>query len=409
MKIIEMRQKRAALVKEARELLDLQEAERRELSAEEEQRYDAIMTDVDKLGARIEREEQVERLESSLSNDNEQRQRDDITRQRDEPRGLESRESKEYREAFARFLVGGVNSLTADEYRAMQADSDTGGGFLVAPQQMVTELLKAVDDVVIMRQFARKFPLTKSASLGVPTLDTDAADADWTAELATGDETELGFGKRELRPHPLSKLVKLSNKLIRIAALNPEQLVNERLAHLFGITQEKAFMTGDGLQKPLGVFTASADGINTGRDVSDGNTATLIKADALINAKYALKAQYHPRARWIMHRDVMAAIRKLKDGNGQYLWQPAISGGVPDRILEQPYILSEYAPNTFESGKYLTILGDFQFYWIADALDMQIQRLSELYARANQTGFIGRLETDGMPILEEAFIRLKLA
>jgi HK97 family phage major capsid protein len=367
------------------------------------------MTDVDKLGARIEREEQVERLESSLSNDNEQRQRDDITRQRDEPRGLESRESKEYREAFARFLVGGVNSLTADEYRAMQADSDTGGGFLVAPQQMVTELLKAVDDVVIMRQFARKFPLTKSASLGVPTLDTDAADADWTAELATGDETELGFGKRELRPHPLSKLVKLSNKLIRIAALNPEQLVNERLAHLFGITQEKAFMTGDGLQKPLGVFTASADGINTGRDVSDGNTATLIKADALINAKYALKAQYHPRARWIMHRDVMAAIRKLKDGNGQYLWQPAISGGVPDRILEQPYILSEYAPNTFESGKYLAILGDFQFYWIADALDMQIQRLSELYARANQTGFIGRLETDGMPILEEAFIRLKLA
>ena len=165
-------------------------------------------------------------------------------------------------------------------------------------------------------------------------------------------------------------------------------------------------MTGDG-NRSLSGSSASADGISTSRTLWV-NTKTAIKADTLIDVKYALKGQYHARARWMLHRLILAEIRKLKDDNGQYLWQPGIAGGVPDRILEMPYTLSEYAPSTLAAGKYVAILGDYRYYWIADALDMQIQRLVELYARSNQTGFIGRLETDGMPVLEEAFVRLKL-
>lgn len=410
MKIIEMRQKIASLVKEMRELLDLQEAEKRDLTAEEEERYAKIEEDVDKLGARIEKEERLSTLEGDLSQSaDEIRERDPIEGRDGDPRGMESRKSKEYQDAFARFLANGVSGLSSEEFRAMQADNDIGGGYLVTPVQMATGILKEVDDVAVIRQFATIHTLTKAASLGAVSLDRDADDAEWTAELKTGSETELGFGGRQLNPHPMAKRIKLSNTLIRLAFTSVEQLVRERLGYKFGITQEKAYMTGDGNQKPLGLFTASDLGISTSRDTSEGNTATLIKADALIHAKYELKGQYHSRARWIMHREIMREIRKMKNGDGQYLWQPGITGGAPDRILELPYTLSEYAPKTMTTGQYVAILGDFRFYWIVDALDMQIQRLTELYAETNQTGFIGRYEGDGMPVLEEAFVRLKLA
>ena len=406
MKLIELRQKRAALVKEARELLDIQE--QRELTAEENQHYEAIMADVDKMGARIEKEERMESLQAELASGVEEKERDNPAAKREDDKGLESRESKAYQEAFRRFLLGGPSQLTADEYRAMQVDNDTGGGYLVTPQQMVMELLKQVDDVAVIRQFARIHQLRTAKSLGVPTLDSDAADADWTAELSTGSETELEFGKRELRPHPIAKRVKVSNTLLRQAAMGPEQLIRERLSYKFGVTEEKAFMTGDGFQKPLGLFTASAEGISTDRDEDGSNTATLIKADTLFDVKYTLKPQYHNRARWIMHRNIMAAVRKLKDGNGQYLWQPGIAGGAPDRIADFPYTLSEFAPSTMTNNDYVAVLGDFRYYWIAEALDMQLQRLAELYAETNQTGFIGRMEVDGMPVLEEAFVRMQM-
>ena len=106
--------------------------------------------------------------------------------------------------------------------------------------------------------------------------------------------------------------------------------------------------------------------------------------------------------------DVLAVVSKLKDGEGQYLWRQSVLDGEPDRLLGRPVMMSEYAPNTLTTGLYVGILGDFSNYWIADALDMQIQRLVELYAETNQIGFIGRLETDGMPTLAEAFVRVKL-
>jgi HK97 family phage major capsid protein len=219
----------------------------------------------------------------------------------------------------------------------------------------------------------------------------------------------MSFGKRELKPHPLAKSIKVSNKLLRSAAMNVEAIVQARLAYKFAVSQEKGFMTGNGVDKPLGIFTASADGVPTSRDVSAGNTTTLIKMDGLIAAKYSLKAQYQAVARWLFHRDAMKQISQLTDGQGQYLWQPSLQAGQPDRLLGLPIMMSEYVPNTFTTALYVGMLADFSWYWIADALDMQVQRLVELYAETNQTGYIGRLETDGMPVLAEAFARVKLA
>lgn len=178
------------------------------------------------------------------------------------------------------------------------------------------------------------------------------------------------------------------------------------MAYKFSVTQEKAFMTGDGNKKPLGLFTASTQGISTARDVQTGS-ATDVTADGLIDAKYTLKPQYWARARWLWHRDAIRRIRKLKDLNGVYIWQAGLASDRPDSILDVPYVVSEWVPNTFTTGLYVGMIADFSFYWIVDALDMEVQRLVELYATANQVGFIGRLETDGMPVLEEAFVRIK--
>jgi HK97 family phage major capsid protein len=148
--------------------------------------------------------------------------------------------------------------------------------------------------------------------------------------------------------------------------------------------------------------------------VTTGTVATL-KADDLIAQKYALKVQYwaDKSLRWVWHRSVMQLIRQLKDTSGQYLWQPGGFGSNltvdgMDTLLGVPVILSEYVPSVTTSGTYVSVLGAWSNYWIADAETFTVQRLAELYAEYNQTGFIGRLETDGMPVLEEAFSRLKM-
>lgn len=317
--------------------------------------------------------------------------------------GRETATANPQEEAFRRFLISG-------ETRALQADADIYGGYITAPPMFVNQLIKSVDNAVFMRGLATTFSLTQTDSLGAPSLEADPADPAWTSEIGTpSEDSTMSFGKRELKPHQLTKLIKVSNKLLRLAAQPAESLVAERLAYKFSITMENAYLNGTGAGQPLGVFTASSDGISTARDVSTGNTTTEIRVDGLINAKYALKQQYRGRAQWIFHRDAVKQIATLKDGNGQYLWQPAIVAGQPDRILNLAVNESEYVPNTFTTGLYVGILGDFKQYWIADSLQFGIQRLNELYAATNQVGFIGRMESDGAPILGEAFARVKLA
>lgn len=408
--IIEMREKRMNLVNQAREILDRAENEKRNPNAEEETQYNKIMADVENLRKEIEREEKLQDVEREMSQSLGTVAGGKGQPAAGQPQSTNPRASEEYRAVFNRYLVGGISALNPTEIKNLQATNDPEGGFTIAPEQFINELLKAVDNMVFIRQWARKFTLTTSTSLGVPTLETNPNDFDWTSEIAAvNEDTAMTFGKRALTPHPLSKLIKVSNKLLRVSSQNPEQIVRDRMAYIYGLTHEKAFLTGNGVNQPLGVFTASTDGISTSRDVSDGNTTTSIGFDGLKSAKYALKQQYLRNAKWLFHRDGVAQIDKLKDANGQYLWQPSVQIGEPDRLLNIPVYMSEYVPNTFTTGQYVGMLADFSFYWIVDSLEFAIQRLVELYAGNNQVGFIGRGETDGMPTLEEAFVRVKLA
>lgn len=429
-KIIEERQKRAQLIADARALLDKADAEKRDLTQEEQNNWDALMKQADQVKATIDREERM------LLHGEADLNQPSTAPTRPEPEGRGGRERVEFRSRG----MSGLNQetwrdapewrrllrTTAPEYtagfrgflrgqpinpemRALQADLDTQGGYLLAPLQVVDRLIQVVDDMVFIRRLASVFAVPNADTLGAPSLDADPADADWTSELATGSEdTAMSFGRRELNPHPLAKRLKISRKLL-MKVPNSENMAVTRLGYKFGITQEKAYMTGNGSGQPLGVFTVSSSGISTSRDVSSGNTATSIGFDGLISAKYALKGQYWNKAQWIFHRDAMAQIAKLKDSQGQYLWRESVRVGEPDRILGLPVNTSEYTPNTFTTGLYVGILGDFSNYWIADSMAMEFQRLVELYAETNQVGLIGRLDSDGMPVLEEAFVRVKLA
>ncbi|QEX18505.1 phage capsid protein [Hypericibacter terrae] len=406
-----LREKRGKIVKEMREILEAPEKEKRDATTEETQKHSTLFADQDKLRVQIEAEERQVELDREMASkagetEAEKRAREAAAGGQGGGDTIEARQMKAYR----KFLVGGLRSLNDEEQRSLNAGSNPDGGYTIAPPAWMATLIKNVDNAVIMRQRGTVLPaLTKSESLGVPTLDADPDDADWTVELSTGNEdTAMKFGKRELAPNPMAKRIKISKKLLRISSLPIEQIVSDRLAYKFAVTQEKAYLTGDGVKKPLGVFTASNDGIPTGRDVSTGNDATQIKFDGLIEAKFAVKGQYWNKASWLFHRDGVKQITKLKDGEGQYIWRQSVREGEPDMLLGRPLDMSEYAPNTFTSGLYVGMFGDFSWYWIVDALDMQVQRLVELYAESNQDGIIGRYEGDGMPVLAEAFARVKL-
>jgi HK97 family phage major capsid protein len=403
-RIRELRRRRGQAIATARSILETAEAERRSMTADESRQFDEHMEEADRHKAEAERCERLMAEEQAAGPP-----RPPAVGRAGLAAGGEEESRQVARRGMAAFLRGGLPAMSEPERRALQADIDTAGGYVRPDQEFVGQLIKAVDNLVFVRQFATVRQVMNADSLGVPVLDSDPDDADWTSELGTGNEdAAMVFGKRELRPHPLAKRIKVSNKLLRVSTIDIEALVRQRLAYKFAVPQEKAFLTGNGSQRPLGVFTASADGISTARDVQTGS-ATDFTADGLIDAKYALKGQYwgRPSTRWCFHRDAIKRIRKLKDSHNQYLWQPGLAGGQPDTILDIPFVVSEYAPNTFTTGQYVGILGDWSYYWIAESMAFQIQRLIELYAATNQTGFIGRAEIDGMPALEEAFVRLK--
>lgn len=409
----ELRDLRGKAVADARSIVDLADKEKRTRTPEEETRYQAFIADAIRLKTEIEDEERMQDLERELAAESLRN-----SQQKQEQGGKPGEEDR-FTLAFRKMVIEGERSLTNAELnclkkellesRGLTAGTDIKGGFTLTPQEFVNQLIVAVKNKVFMRQLATVIPLNGSSSCGVPTLDTDVGDADWTPEIKTVTEDDnITFGKRELRPHPLSKMVKISEPLLRNSALNPESIVNDRMAYKFGVAMEKSYLVGNGVQQALGVFTASNDGIPTARDVSEGNAATEMKADGLIAAKYSLKAQYMEAAKWLFHRDAVKQLAQMKTGDGYYIFELADKPGVPDMLLGRPLIMSEYAPNTFTTGLYVGMFADFSYYWIADSLALQFRRLNELFALTNQVGFIGRMETDGMPVLAEAFTRIKL-
>jgi HK97 family phage major capsid protein len=424
----ELLEKRAKCIADARAIISKAETEKRDPTVDERAGFDKFMNEAESLKTQVDtmladekRKSSLETAEKELetSRGRQAQLESDSrgTQKTGEKRVIELRKSicgdcrtvevpvdTERRDSFRKFLSG-------QESRALQKDSDTGGGYLSAPLEYMAELIMAVDNLVFMRQICRVLPpLTTAESLGCPSLDNDPADPTWVSELAIGTEdSSMNFGKRELKPSILAQFIKVSKTLLRRSSIGADAIVRERLAYKCAVAMENAYLNGSGANQPLGIFTASDNGISTGQDVSSGNTPTEIRFDGLKEAQYTLKGQYRNKAAWVFNREAIKLISKLKDGEGRYIWEASVQAGQPDRILKMPIYESEYAPHVFTASQYVGALGDFSKYWIVDSLQMTIQVLLELYAATNQNGYLSRIESDGMPILEEAFVRVKLA
>lgn len=410
--ILKLKEDRAQKLAEARSILERAEKESRSLTSDEKLQWDKAMKDVSDLKDRADNAERQEQMEREIAANREHREERRDEKRTYEDANMQRRSEAAYEKAWAKYMTRGLHGITQDEYRALQADVDASGGYTVLPTKLTESITKALDNVVKIRTLATIYPMVKAASLGVMKLDADPSDAEWTTELLTGSQdTAMAFGRRDLSPQAVAKRIKISNKLINLSTVGIENFVKERLVYKYGVTQEKAFLTGTGSGQPLGVYVASANGISTGRDVSTGNTTTAITIDGLINAKMSIPAQYRnqPSFSWNFHRDTVKMIMKLKDTTNQYLLQPVVRAGEPDTILGHSYFESEYAPNTYTAGLYVGILGDWKYYAIAESLEYKIQRLVELYAETNEIGYIARMELDAAPILEGAFARVKLA
>lgn len=422
---------RATLWESNKKILDLAAGEDRDTSGEETQEWEKQTTRIEELNTQVEMHDK-QREQDRLMGEGRGRLTDAQSGMTEQPPPIDGQadprfEVKYRGEAMDRHHPGyqamverstetyakQFNTyLRTGEFGAVLKTTDDAAGGTLTTTQMLDQLIKFVDDAVFMRKLGEVLPpLTRATSLGVPSWDTDPTDYDWTAEIPASDiseDTAPATGNRELVPHLCTKRVDISQKLLRSSVIPMETLLNQRLAHKHAITEENAFLTGDGADKPLGVFTADANGISTARDVASTGTAPAFDANDFSDLLMSLKPQYQARSTFLMHRDAVKKVMQLTDANGVYIWQPGLKDGSPNTILARPLVMSENAPNTFTATSYTVICADFKKYWIVDSLQFTIQRLDEVAAMQNKVVFLGRKETDGMPVLEEAFARLQM-
>jgi HK97 family phage major capsid protein len=400
-KILELRQKRATLVNTGRELLDKAEKENRELSAEEDQQYEKIMADVDKMGKDIEREEKQASLEKDLNQITDRAHRPDPQAQ--DKQKVEPRAAKEYRDAFWKALSTGHNSLTADqvnllmnpEIRNMAIGTDASGGYLV-PDEFERQIIKELEAENVMRGLATVIT-TGSGTREIP-VEADYGSATWLGENAAYTESEASFNQVTLTAFKLGTIVKVSEELLNDSAFNIDRYVASAFARRFARAEEAAFVNGDGAGKPDGLVGSSTQG-----KVGATGQTTSVTTDDLIDTYHGLKRPYRKNATWLLADSSAKIIRKLKDADGQYLWQPGLQAGQPDRILSRPAAISDDVPAMAASAKSI-LFGDISYYWIADRVGRTMQRLVELYAANGQVGFRMYERVDGKLILPEAVV-----
>jgi HK97 family phage major capsid protein len=192
-------------------------------------------------------------------------------------------------------------------------------------------------------------------------------------------------------------MIKISEELLNDSIFNLEQYIAREFARRIGAKEEEAFFVGNGTGKPTGIFNATG-GAALGVTAA---SSTAVAMDELVDLYHSLKAPYRNNAVFVTNDATVKAIRKLKDGNGQYLWQPSVRLGEPDTLLNRPLKTSVYVPD-IAAGAKAVAFGDFSYYWIADRQGRSFQRLNELFAATGQVGFKATQRVDGKLILAEA-------
>jgi HK97 family phage major capsid protein len=387
-KILELREKRAKAWDAAKAFLDAKRGNDGLISAEDTATYDKMEADVVNLGKEIDRLERQQALDLELS----KAVNTPITMNPNGGMEMKTgRATDEYKAAFWKALR---NKNSFDVQNALQIGTDSEGGYL-APDEFEKVLIQALEEENLFRSLA-KIISTSSGDRKIPVVATKGT-ASWVDEEAPIPESDDSFGLVSIGAYKLATMIKVSEELLNDSVFNLESYIAKEFARRIGAKEEEAFFIGDGTGKPTGIFNATG-GATLGVTAA---SATAITVDEVMDLFYSLKSPYRKNATFVMNDATVKAIRKLKDGSGQYIWTPSITAGTPDTILNRPVKTSAYVPTIASTAKSIAF-GDFGYYWVADRQGRSFQRLNELYAATGQVGFKATQRVDGKLILPEA-------
>ena len=392
MTIIEMREKRAKLWNTMEGFLDTHRNDKGVLSAADDATYSAMEQDLNDLSNEIRRMERRDAMEAELN-----KPVGKPLTQTPESSGMteakSSRASNAYKEDFGRHLRG-----KAPIHNVLSESVDADGGYLV-PEEFENQIIVGLDEANVIRSLAKV--ITTHHDRKIP-IAVGHSTATWTAENAAFTESNPTFGQKQIDAFKLTDLIRVSVELLQDAAFPLEQYIANEFARAFGIAEEQAFCVGTGVNQPTGIFTASGGAVGV-----TSASATAITVDEIISLVYALKSPYRRNAKFLMNDATVSLLRKLKDNNGAYLWQPSVQAGQPDKLLGYDLYTSPYVP-TVEAGAFAIAVGDFQNYWIGDRAGRTVQRLNELYATNGQVGYVATERVDGKVILAEGIQLLQM-
>lgn len=358
------------------------------LSAEDAATYAEMEQKIKDYGAEIERQEQMEAMEMELN-------RPVNTPLTTRPSGTAktaevktSRASDEYKSAMLDAIRSGFKRVS----NVLQEGVDSDGGYLV-PDEYDKRLIDVLDEENIMRSLATKITTSGEHKINVAATKPAASWIEEGGALTFGDAT---FDQILLDAHKLHVAIKVTEELLYDNAFGLENYIITQFGKALANAEEDAFLNGDGTGKPTGIFA------ETGGGTVAGTLTAAIKSDDMLDLVYALKRPYRKSASFIMNDKTLLALRKLKDNNGQYIWQPSYQAGEPDRVLGYAVHTSAFAPED------AIAFGDYKYYNIGDRGTRSFKQLNELFAGNGMIGYVAKERVDGKLILPEAVQVLKL-
>ena len=406
-KIQELIDKRAQLWNAAKTFLDERTDKDGKLSAEDAAAYDKMEADVVAYGKDIERLERQRRLEAELAKPATDAivnapVGDDTAKQELKT----GRASDEYKKAMLDAIRTDFRHVSNVMSEGVAAD----GGYLV-PDEWDRRLIESIEEQNIMRRFGTN--ITTSGLHKINIAGTKPAAA-WIDEGDSINFSDATFSQISLDAHKLLVAVKVTNELLSDNAFGLESYILTQFAQAIANAEEDAFLNGPlstpsgSAGKPKGLFTTAAAQPTATAETAGKIETNNISADDIVSLVYSLKRPYRRRAVFIMNDSVIASIRKLKDENKLYMWQPSYQADEPDRLLGYPVYTSTYAP-AIAPGAAVIAFGDMSYYNIGDRGTRTIQELRELYAGNDMTGYVMKERVDGVLVLPEAVRVLKIA
>ena len=276
----------------------------------------------------------------------------------------------------------------------LEIGTDANGGYLV-PDEYEKRLIDALQEENFFRTIATVIQ-TQSGTHTIPVVASHGTAA-WMEENGLYPESNDTFDQISLSAYKLGTAIKVSEELMNDSVFDLETYIASEFGRRIGAAEEEAFLTGDGSKKPEGIFTKVAATKGATTEI----TGSTVSFDNIMDVFHSLRSVYRSKAIWILNDTTIKALRKIKDNNGNYIWQPSVVVGQPDTILNRPYKTSIYAPELV-AGNVPILFGDFSYYWIAERQGRSFKRLSELYAANGQIGFLASERIDGKLILPEA-------